>query len=61
MTHEVKPGDEVGGPELDSSLPDAASIPGDLSAADSDAADLDGDLEAPEGWAPPDWSRPDGG
>lgn len=55
MTHEMKPGDEIGGPEQDASLPDAASIPGALSAVDSDGDDLDGDLEPPEDWSLPDW------
>lgn len=41
MTHEARPGDEQDGPEHDPTLPDADSISGDLSAAESDAEPLD--------------------
>lgn len=40
VTHEVKPGDEQGGPENDQSLPPADSIPGNLTPEESDAAPL---------------------
>jgi hypothetical protein len=41
MTHEIREGDEQGGPQHDHSLPDADSIPGNLSAVDSDADPLE--------------------
>ena len=41
MTHEITDEDEGGGPERDDSLPDADSIPGTLSAADSDSPSLE--------------------
>lgn len=44
MTHEIKHGDEVGGPEHDHSLPDADSIPGNLSPEDSDGPPMEDDL-----------------
>jgi len=45
MTHEITAnGEHANGPEHDHSLPDADSIPGDLSPADSDAPLMTADL-----------------
>lgn len=45
MTHEHIANDEHDeGPEHDHTLPDAATIAGDLSAVESDLPELDGDL-----------------
>lgn len=44
MTHEHKPGDELGGPEHDHTLPDADEFPGDLTPEESALPPLEGDL-----------------
>lgn len=45
MTHEIRDGDEVDGPENDASLPEAASIPTYDDPAMSDAPPLPWDLD----------------
>ncbi len=44
MTHEHFPHAETGGPEEAGWLPDAETIPGDLSPEDSDGPALGGDI-----------------
>ncbi len=45
MTHEIRDGDEDGGPQHDHSLPDADSIPTYADPAMSDAPPLEHDLK----------------